>query len=1079
MPSSTLLPALDSDVLKVALRASNFAERHRIVTSLRDQLPALPGGAGAADMNPLDAAWISATAAKLADQFAAGAETRDADPIYTVDQVTTVLSTFHRLEAAEPWPPALPDELASTHASWLPGYQRALSGFGQASTRERTAWWRDPRTYYGQAAVVCAPFLALLEAELSAADPAGRPAPTALLEGIQRHLLRQFELAGIWAIEVHAKVHCAQHGIDPERASEDQYREFLDETFRDASGYHAFFNRFPMLGRWLAEVTSLLTEAARRLWSRLTADEGLLVARLLGAPVNAYTAFDFGQGDSHGGGNTVVRISAKLADGVPTEFIYKPRCVRAEAGMQTLITRLRDDGALTAAPRTVLPMSGYGYEEVIPADRNSVTTKDEAEQVYRELGGYLAVFYVLGGGDLHHENLIVATGHVHICDCETVFGLLLAGDLEDRSGLLDSVFRTGLLEWPSAARPDAEGGEMRISGYAGGEEFELPVPVPRPNTHRLSFKSAVHHQSGIRVTPTTTNRVFLNGTMTQPQDYTASIQAGFDAVYTWFQDSPRRASDVVAASFAGASTRYIRWSTQIYHQFLAAVRHPQCMIDPLESDLIINRLHTLPPRPTDDPRMLAAELAALWRWDVPLFSARITDHALRGDQSPAPVAELIRPPLAAARARIGNLSAQNRRQQAAYVAASLATSAHDQALAEACVVHAVRIGERLVRMCREPDAPAPWTAYRVSGSGLDKMDIEADLYNGSAGVALFLAYLDAVSPDPAVRQTAERATEDALARFDRTRIGAFTGAAGMIYLLTHVGTLWRRPDLVERAVRLSAGLGELIDGDRHHDVFAGCAGVIPVLLGLAEHADGAGLDMAERCAAHLLQQAHDTDGTLSWPAFDPSEVHADLTGLAHGAGGIAWSLIALGRRLGRDDLIDAGRRAFRYEARHFDAAERDWPDLRIFAAPANQAGKHYANAWCNGASGIGLSRIAAWHLLGDDDLLTDAQVALSTTIRKYRHLGNNTLCHGKCGNAELLVRYAQLRDEPAFRLEAGVQAQEQWRDVDGSRFGATDDTTGFFPGLMLGISGFGMHYLRLAHPDRVPSVLLLDPPPGD
>jgi lantibiotic modifying enzyme len=30
---------------------------------------------------------------------------------------------------------------------------------------------------------------------------------------------------------------------------------------------------------------------------------------------------------------------------------------------------------------------------------------------------------------------------------------------------------------------------------------------------------------------------------------------------------------------------------------------------------------------------------------------------------------------------------------------------------------------------------------------------------------------------------------------------------------------------------------------------------------------------------------------------------------------------------------------------------------------------------------------------------------------------------------------------------------------------------------MLGLSGFGMHLLRLAHPERVPSVLLLDPAP--
>jgi hypothetical protein len=29
---------------------------------------------------------------------------------------------------------------------------------------------------------------------------------------------------------------------------------------------------------------------------------------------------------------------------------------------------------------------------------------------------------------------------------------------------------------------------------------------------------------------------------------------------------------------------------------------------------------------------------------------------------------------------------------------------------------------------------------------------------------------------------------------------------------------------------------------------------------------------------------------------------------------------------------------------------------------------------------------------------------------------------------------------------------------------------------MVGMSGFGLHFLRLARPDLVPSVLLLDPP---
>lgn len=78
----------------------------------------------------------------------------------------------------------------------------------------------------------------------------------------------------------------------------------------------------------------------------------------------------------------------------------------------------------------------------------------------------------------------------------------------------------------------------------------------------------------------------------------------------------------------------------------------------------------------------------------------------------------------------------------------------------------------------------------------------------------------------------------------------------------------------------------------------------------------------------------------------------------------------------------------------------------------------------------------------------------------------------------MFLRFAVLREEPAFRLEANVQVQEQWRHLDDAENGIAEGGTGFFPGLMLGLSGFGMHFLRLARPDRIPSVLLLDPAPS-
>jgi lantibiotic modifying enzyme len=298
-----------------------------------------------------------------------------------------------------------------------------------------------------------------------------------------------------------------------------------------------------------------------------------------------------------------------------------------------------------------------------------------------------------------------------------------------------------------------------------------------------------------------------------------------------------------------------------------------------------------------------------------------------------------------------------------------------------------------------------------------------------------------------------------------------------VYLLTHLAPLWREPALLDTATELVDELARRLPGDRHFDVLNGAAGALVVLLGLHRTA-GVGLDVAHDCAAHLLRHAVADGDTLSWPLTAPDEASANLTGLAHGAGGIGWALTELGAATGRADYLDAGRAAFRHEARHFDETARDWPDLRRNPAPADRDGKHFANAWCNGAAGIGLTRLAAWDATGRTDagLLQEARVALTATVRGFTRLRNDTLCHGRSGNAELMLRFAEVCGEHAWRLEANLAVRSQWRAAD-EGFG--DAAGSFFPGLMLGISGFGLHYLRLAEPEQVPCVLLLDPPRTD
>ncbi len=1067
----------DLSFLDIAARAGNLYERMRLVAALDDA-----GKTAPSDALPRFDAWkIDRLADRLAGKFRQEALHRGITARHSKDEIARVLTAYRRhelaLDGADEETKAL---FADAHDSWLPVYQAAIGRFDRSARETPDVSWRGFDVYYGRSAKACEPFLVELgrRLDLARSRHPGR-FDRRVTDDLQRHLLAHFELSLTWALEAVTNVHCAESGIDKAAATRDEYLAYVDATFADSEAYHRFYLAFPVLGRWLAQVTGLLADFGCELVERLAADRSDLGPAFFGAEVTEFRALRLGMSDHHAGARSVVIVEAALASGGTDRFVYKPRCVRSEAAVQRLLGRLRDDDVLSFATREVLPRRAYGYEALIPSGRNRMETRGEVERVYAELGGHLGIFYVLGGGDLHFENILISDGHAYVCDCETVLGILPRGQSRPQGTMIDSVFKTGLLEWP---RAETSAAEMRISGYSGGEAYDMPTPIPRVNEHPVSFQTAVTHQAGVHVEPSGSNRVYLGDDLMQPQDFTDAIISGFDRVYAWFEEQPDEAIRCVTEVFDGASARFINWSTQVYAQLLVSARHPKCLVDPLEVDLLANTMRTFP-RTWDDNGVLAErELTSLWRLDVPIFTVDAHGHHLVHDHAARLPTSLDLSPIEYAAQRIGRLSGENRTQQSQYIAASLSL---DEVASPAFVAtstdHAVRIGERLCAMLREPSAPAPWTSYEITPNGLNEADVEGDLYLGSAGIALFLAYLNDVAPRPEFRRAAERALSHSIESIDRRRIGAYEGVGGLIYLLTHLHHLWGDPALLRLAVRLSDELPLRIAAGPRYDVLGGVAGLIPVLLGLGRRTDGHGLDHAHRCAEVLLRNAAPDGDTLSWPQIEADEPSANLTGFSHGSGGVGWALIQLGRLADRPDYVDAGRRAFAYEALHFDKDEQDWYDLRTEGGGTSRGGRHYSNAWCNGASGIGLSRIASWATLGKDDdlMLLEANQALSATMRNFPRLANDTLCHGRAGNAELFLRFARLRDEPAFQLEANVQVQTQWRHFEDTESGIVQNTAGFFPGLMIGMSGFGMHFLRLAHPDRVPSVLLLDPPPSE
>lgn len=374
--------------------------------------------------------------------------------------------------------------------------------------------------------------------------------------------------------------------------------------------------------------------------------------------------------------------------------------------------------------------------------------------------------------------------------------------------------------------------------------------------------------------------------------------------------------------------------------------------------------------------------------------------------------------------------------------------------------------------------------------------LEWDVYRGSAGVALFLAELAAVTGDPEARRTALGAIRRSVHQFlsrplERARpVSSFLGHLGAARVAQRV------LELAPEAADLEEGIGHLLAeverslAEPHPlDLLGGNGGAIPALLRLARtpgREECAAL--AARCGRELAETAERDGDHASWSpervagpdalAAGMTAASLALTGLSHGVSGMALALAELSAWTGEPSWLELANQALLYEDTHFHAEAGNWRDVRDSLGVGS-----FQTAWCHGAPGIGLARLRMMAL--DPAQRTAhaamARIAVRTTLtalagRLAAPRQDATLCHGIAGLSEIVLTAGVALGEDSWRTAAAQAAGELVR-----RYGGAGDwpsgmpSGGPSPALMLGSAGIGYHLLRLHDPERVPPVLLTVP----
>jgi lantibiotic modifying enzyme len=208
------------------------------------------------------------------------------------------------------------------------------------------------------------------------------------------------------------------------------------------------------------------------------------------------------------------------------------------------------------------------------------------------------------------------------------------------------------------------------------------------------------------------------------------------------------------------------------------------------------------------------------------------------------------------------------------------------------------IADRLIeKAITGVDGSITWIApkYHPNLKKYQLEPISADIYNGNAGIAFFFAALYKLTGQEKYKNTVSGILKMSLEYIEETEnlrlpLGGISGNGSYVYSFFKTGVLTDDLRMVEAAKKAAFQITKKsIQQHKYFDIIHGSAGTILSLVQLYEYCkDERLIDILNSCGSHLLNNRD-----LTSSGFRVWREDTFLTGLSHGAAGIAYALLKL------------------------------------------------------------------------------------------------------------------------------------------------------------------------------------------
>ncbi len=556
----------------------------------------------------------------------------------------------------------------------------------------------------------------------------------------------------------------------------ERYSAFVKSIL--SSELTSFFIDYASLARILATTTLFWIDSAVEFATQILTTEDV-ISKTFNVRPRIGVGLHFGLSDSHNSGRSAAKVPFSQ------DLMYKPKSLSMELGLNQFLEWIEGKNSAFAFKRiNILTQHDYGWMEFIK--RGYFGTDEQVQNYYQNAGAFLTLIHTLAANDCHSANIIIDGKQPVLVDAETLMhhrvpdGEYHFPDAHAAAHAIieNSVLRTQFLpKWEI----NADGSSYDMSGIGGKEYQESTVRRSKWVYVNTDYMSIGYEQISAESQDAVVNVIstlfpIINLKKLNPNGYETEIISGFTEMYRFLMAHREEllAEGSPLEGFKNQRVRYVFRPTQTYQTVLQHTLQPRYLHEGIDRSIQIESLNRVLLAWDEKPvfwDIHKGEAQAMEQMDVPLLTYNSSDTSLHiGDITIENVFD--RPAHNLVIERLNSMSEDDLQQQIAFIRGSLfCRIAHelpdteDEIPAvlqnaptlprELLMSEAGQIADELqARAIWGEDGSATWITltYHFAANRYQFGQISDGLYDGTCGVAFFLAALHHVTGWPGARE---------------------------------------------------------------------------------------------------------------------------------------------------------------------------------------------------------------------------------------------------------------------------------------------------------------------------------------